>query len=220
MYSFFQKNEIYVKELKYAMFTLLRGLWKYIFQRDEYYVLIIGLDNAGKTTFLEQVKRDFATKPYKGIPFEKISPTVGMNIGNVDMKSDIIVLWDLGGQEEIQSLWNKYYTECHGIIYMIDSSDIQRLEESYKSFDDMIGCSELDTAPLLVLANKQDKPGAIQADSIKEIFNKSVTKIGKRDCMLHEISALTGNGISEGLHWMLQCVRRNRYRPPREKEIT
>ena len=156
------------------MFTLFSGLWKYIFQRNEYFVLIIGLDNAGKSTFLEQVKRSFSTKPYKGIPFEKIAPTVGMNIGHVDMKSDVIVLWDLGGQQEIQSLWDKYFEECHGVIYVIDASDIQRLEESHKCFDSFIGSEELDTAPLLVLANKQDKPGAVQADSIKEIFNKRV----------------------------------------------
>lgn len=31
------------------MYTLLNGLYKYLFQRDEYFVLIIGLDNAGKT---------------------------------------------------------------------------------------------------------------------------------------------------------------------------
>lgn len=31
------------------MFTLLRGLWKYFFRKDEYYVVILGLDNAGKT---------------------------------------------------------------------------------------------------------------------------------------------------------------------------
>lgn len=202
------------------MFTLLRGLWKYIFQRDEYYILILGLDNAGKTTLLEQIKRKYSTKPYKGMAFEKIGPTVGMNIGTCDMKSDVMVLWDLGGQEEIQSLWDKYYTECHGIIYVIDASDLQRLEESHKCFEKMIISCELDSAPLLVLANKQDKPGAVQADSVKEVFNRSAGKIGKRDCMLHEISALTGSGISEGLDWMLQCVKRNHYRPPRDKEIT
>jgi len=31
------------------MYTLLSGLYKYMFQRDEYCILILGLDNAGKT---------------------------------------------------------------------------------------------------------------------------------------------------------------------------
>jgi len=43
--------------------------------------------------------------------------------------------WDLGGQEELQALWDKYYAECHGVIYTVDSNDRDRVEESKKSFD-------------------------------------------------------------------------------------
>jgi ADP-ribosylation factor related protein 1 len=41
----------------------------------------------------------------------------------------------LGGQEELQALWDKYYAECHGVIYTVDSNDRERVEESKKSFD-------------------------------------------------------------------------------------
>jgi len=34
------------------MYTLLSGWWKYAFQKDEYCILILGLDNAGKTVSL------------------------------------------------------------------------------------------------------------------------------------------------------------------------
>ena len=202
------------------MFTLFRGLWKYLFQKDEYFVLIVGLDNAGKTTFLEHVKRKFSTSDYKGIAFDKIAPTVGMNVGKIDMKSAVIILWDLGGQEELQSLWNKYFLDCHGVIYVIDASDPQRLDESYQCFDFLISNADLEGVPLLVLANKQDKPNSVTAEEVKEIFNKSASKLGKRDCMLQEISALKGEGMDDGINWLLQCVKRNVYRPPREKEIT
>ncbi|XP_057315738.1 ADP-ribosylation factor-related protein 1-like [Hydractinia symbiolongicarpus] len=203
------------------MFTLLSGLWKWLFQKDEFCILIVGLDNAGKTTFLEHAKRKYAIKNYKGIPFEKIGPTVGMNVGHIHIKSEILLLWDLGGQEELQTLWNKYFMDCHGVIYMIDSSDAQRLEDSYKCFDTLISDEDLVGIPMLVLANKQDKPNSITAEAVKEIFNRSSNKLGKRDCMLHEISALDGSGIEEGLQWMLERVKRNIFhRPPREKEIT
>ena len=201
------------------MFTLLRGLWKYLFQKDEYCILIVGLDNAGKTTFLEQTKRKYATKAYNGIPFEKIGPTVGMNIGRIDLKSDVLLLWDLGGQEELQSLWNKYFLDCNGVIYVIDSSDSPRLGESYECFRTLVTHSDLEGVPLLVLANKQDKPSCITVDEVKEVFNKSAAFLGKRDCMLHGISALDGTGVDDGLQWMLEHVKRNYNRPPREKEI-
>ena len=69
--------------------------------------------------------------------------------------------WDLGGQEELQALWDKYFAECHAIIYTVDSNDRERVEESKKSFDAMIGNENLKGVPLLVLANKQDLPGKL-----------------------------------------------------------
>ncbi|XP_042085529.1 ADP-ribosylation factor-related protein 1 isoform X3 [Ovis aries] len=115
------------------MYTLLSGLYKYMFQKDEYCVLILGLDNAGKTTFLEQSKTRF-NKNYKGMSLSKITTTVGLNIGTVDVGKARLMFWDLGGQEELQSLWDKYYAECHGVIYVIDSTDEERLSESKQAF--------------------------------------------------------------------------------------
>ncbi|XP_030895456.1 ADP-ribosylation factor-related protein 1 isoform X1 [Leptonychotes weddellii] len=88
------------------MYTLLSGLYKYMFQKDEYCILILGLDNAGKTTFLEQSKTRF-NKNYKGMSLSKITTTVGLNIGTVDVGKARLMFWDLGGQEELQSLWDK-----------------------------------------------------------------------------------------------------------------
>ncbi|XP_011847776.1 PREDICTED: ADP-ribosylation factor-related protein 1 isoform X2 [Mandrillus leucophaeus] len=116
------------------MYTLLSGLYKYMFQKDEYCILILGLDNAGKTTFLEQSKTRF-NKNYKGMSLSKITTTVGLNIGTVDVGKARLMFWDLGGQEELQSLWDKYYAECHGVIYVIDSTDEERLAESKQAFE-------------------------------------------------------------------------------------
>ncbi|XP_041588456.1 ADP-ribosylation factor-related protein 1 isoform X1 [Vulpes vulpes] len=137
------------------MYTLLSGLYKYMFQKDEYCVLILGLDNAGKTTFLEQSKTRF-NKNYKGMSLSKITTTVGLNIGTVDVGKARLMFWDLGGQEELQSLWDKYYAECHGVIYVIDSTDEERLSESKRAFEKMVTSEALDGVPILVLANKQD----------------------------------------------------------------
>jgi ADP-ribosylation factor related protein 1 len=115
------------------MYSLLSGLWKYWRRRDEYSIVILGLDNAGKTTFLEQVKGKFV-RSYKSLPPAKITSTVGLNIGKIDISSVQLVLWDLGGQEDLQCLWNKYYDDCHGVIYMIDSTDRERLEKSKDAF--------------------------------------------------------------------------------------
>lgn len=88
------------------MFSLLYGFWRYLFQKDEYYILILGLDNAGKTTFLEQTKISMNPN-YRGLNLMKISCTVGLNIGKIDNNGVILNFWDLGGQSELQCLWDK-----------------------------------------------------------------------------------------------------------------
>uniref|UniRef100_UPI0037E7B825 ADP-ribosylation factor-related protein 1 n=1 Tax=Semicossyphus pulcher TaxID=241346 RepID=UPI0037E7B825 len=201
------------------MYTLLSGLYKYMFQKDEYCVLILGLDNAGKTTFLEQTKTKFS-KNYKGMNLSKITTTVGLNIGTIDVGKARLMFWDLGGQEELQSLWDKYYAESHGVIYVIDSTDEERLSESKEAFEKMISSEVLEGVPLLVLANKQDVPDCLSVPDIKTAFSDSAPKIGKRDCLVQPCTALTGDGVNEGIEWMVKCVVRNIHRPPRQKDIT
>ncbi|CAL8089541.1 unnamed protein product [Calicophoron daubneyi] len=140
------------------MYTLFRGLWDYLSQKDEYSLLILGLDGAGKTTYLEQTKTQFV-KNYKSLPLQKITTTVGLNIGEAVVSGVKLKFWDLGGQEELQSLWDKYYSESHGIIYVIDSADVDRFDESRLAFDKMIRNPTLEGVPLLILANKQDLSG-------------------------------------------------------------
>lgn len=91
------------------MFSLVYGLWKYWFQKDDYFVLILGLDNAGKTTFVEQAKSHY-TPEYKGLNLAKISPTVGLNIGKIQTETIVLNFWDLGGQAELQCLWEKVWS--------------------------------------------------------------------------------------------------------------
>ncbi|MBZ3873521.1 ADP-ribosylation factor-related protein 1 [Sciurus carolinensis] len=219
------------------MYTLLSGLYKYMFQKDEYCILILGLDNAGKTTFLEQSKTRF-NKQYKGMSLSKITTTVGLNIGTVDVGKARLMFWDLGGQEELQSLWDKcslhvdtvagpalhefvqYYAECHGVIYVIDSTDEERLSESKQAFEKVVASEALDGVPILVLANKQDVETCLSIPDIKTAFSDCTCKIGRRDCLTQACSALTGKGVREGIEWMVKCVVRNVHRPPRQRDIT
>lgn len=75
-------------------------------KKDEYNVLILGLDDAGKSTFLETAKAKF-TRNYKGMNLKHITTTVGLNIGQIEIERMRLNFWDLGGQRELQSLWDK-----------------------------------------------------------------------------------------------------------------
>ncbi|CAG5091719.1 Oidioi.mRNA.OKI2018_I69.PAR.g13212.t1.cds [Oikopleura dioica] len=196
------------------MYTLLSGAYRHYFQKDEYCILILGLDDAGKTTFLEQTKTKFS-KEYRGMPLNKITTTVGLNIGKITTQGVKLMFWDLGGQEELQSLWDKYFSDCHGVIFIVDSADPDRLLESKRAFDHVLSFSTLDSAPLLILGNKQDISGCLPILEIKHAFHDCSNRIGSRDCMIRPCSGLTGAGVTEGIEWMAKCVKLNPFRPPR-----
>ncbi|KAG2222584.1 hypothetical protein INT45_008703 [Circinella minor] len=195
------------------MYTLLSGLYQHITRKEEYYVLIIGLDNAGKTTLLERIKSIFLG--VTGLAPEKIAPTVGLNIGRVDIKSSRINFWDLGGQRDLQSIWERYYTECHAIVFVVDSTDSKRLEECKNTFEKMITNEEVEGVPILMLANKQDIDGALRVEEIKEVFNKIAVKLGARDSRVLPVSALKGEGVRDAVDWLILRLQRNKNnRPP------
>ncbi|KER25238.1 hypothetical protein T265_07275 [Opisthorchis viverrini] len=201
------------------MYTLFRGLWSYLSQRDEYSILILGLDCAGKTTYLEQTKVNFV-RNYRALPLNKITTTVGLNIGHITLGGVRLKFWDLGGQEELQSLWDKYFSESHGIIYVIDSVDVDRFDESKEAFDKMIRNPALDSVPLLILANKQDVSGAFPVAEVNKVFCDSMRFVGQRDCTIRGVSALKGDGVSDGIRWMLDKVKKNAHqRPPSQEDI-
>ncbi|KAH9417268.1 ADP-ribosylation factor protein 1 [Dermatophagoides pteronyssinus] len=196
------------------MFSLLYGFWRYLFQKDEYYILILGLDNAGKTTFLEQTKISMNPN-YRGLNLMKISCTVGLNIGKIDNNGVILNFWDLGGQSELQCLWDKYYAESHAIIYVVDSSDQQRLDESKRAFEKMIENESLKGTPLLFVANKQDVSCMPITRIMDEFRLETIISAAQRDFHFVAVSALKGDGIKESIDWIIETVKKNSvFKPP------
>jgi ADP-ribosylation factor related protein 1 len=134
------------------MFGLLHGCLEYVLRKEELHVLILGLDAAGKTTLLEKIKQMHGIP---GLEWDKILPTVGLNVGRIEAHDCLMIFWDLGGQVGLRSIWDKYYDEAHAIVYVVDSADTTRMADSKAALDSVLGHRDLTYAPLLVLANKQ-----------------------------------------------------------------
>jgi len=121
----------------------------------------------------------------------------------------------LGGQAELHSLWEKYYAECHGVMFVVDSTHKERIEECKTAFDKVVSSKLIEGIPILLLANKQDSGKALKSEEIKEMFNKISLKLGPRDSKVLLISALEGDGVREAIDWLFLRLQRNKQnRPP------
>ncbi|CAG2110333.1 unnamed protein product, partial [Medioppia subpectinata] len=164
------------------MGLLFSRLWSY-FTHEEHKLVIIGLDNAGKTTILYQFLMEEVVHT---------SPTLGSNVEEVVWKNIHFVMWDIGGQESIRQGWQTYYTNTEYIILVVDSTDRERIGISKEELWKMLAHDDLRKAGVLIYANKQDVKGCMTAAQISKELN--LTAIKKHKWQIQACCALTGEG--------------------------
>ncbi|NXS57533.1 ARL14 protein, partial [Brachypteracias leptosomus] len=153
-------------------------------------ILMLGLDSAGKSTLLYKFKYNdvFLT-----------SPTIGFNVDMIETEKDFtLTVWDVGGQQKMRQAWCNFLENADGLLYVVDSSDKRRLEESKKEFALILKNEFLKSVPVMVLANKQDLPGALNAEELTRRFNMK-KYCSDRNWYVQPCCAVTGEGLSETL---------------------
>ena len=75
-------------------------------------------------------------------------------------------VWDIGGQKAIRPYWKNYYDNTDGMVFVVDSSDEERLNECVEELNLLLAEEGLAKVPLLVYANKQDLQFALEAEEI------------------------------------------------------
>jgi len=156
-------------------------------------ILMLGLDNAGKTTILKKMSQE---------DISHIMPTQGFNIKSLVQDGFKLNVWDIGGQKTIRPYWSNYFESSDALIYVIDSSDRRRLEESGQELRELLAEDKLAAIPLLVFANKQDLLQATPADEITEALNLGT--ISDRTWTIQACSAKDGQGLDEGMAWLVE----------------
>jgi len=174
-----------------GMGILLSKIFGKLIGQKEVRILILGLDNAGKTTILYRL--------HQGEVVTTI-PTIGFNVETVNYKNIRFQVWDLGGQSSIRPYWRCYYPNTNAIIYVVDSADQERVGICKEELASMLDEEELKDAALCVLANKQDLPGALTSAQVSEALG--LAGIKNREWSIFQTSAIKGEGINEGLDWL------------------
>ena len=159
--------------------------------RNNFKIIILGMQNAGKTTILYRLSLGQVVKT---------SPTIGSNVEELTYNNVKFQAWDLGGQESIRSVWDVYYMNTDAVVYVIDSQDDEYFEESKAQFHKLLKNQTLKNATILIFANKQDLQGA--KDVNKLIQDYEFFKIREHVWHIQPCSALKGEGLVTGIKWL------------------
>ncbi|KAF2817151.1 ARF/SAR superfamily, partial [Mytilinidion resinicola] len=161
-------------------------------------IIVSGLDAAGKTTLLYQC--------FESNRIVTTIPTIGsLILETVSHNETTFTSFDVGGSGSTRMLrmlkfGYKIFDDCCGVIWVVDSNDRERIPEVKEELWSFLNEWLPGTAPILVVANKQDLPNSMSVGDIK------------RELRLHEIKgrlwhvqgtrALPRDGLVEGLEWL------------------
>jgi len=162
-----------------------------LFGKKQMRILMVGLDAAGKTTILYKFKLGEIVTTI---------PTIGFNVETVEYKNISFTVWDVGGQDKIRPLWRHYFQNTQGLIFVVDSNDRERIGEAREELMRMLAEDELRDAVLLIFANKQDLPNAMNAAEITDKLG--LHSLRNRNWYIQATCATSGDGLYEGLDWL------------------
>jgi len=171
-----------------------------------YHCAMIGLDQSGKTTILYRLKFGQYTNTVPTIGFNCEKIRIGADSGS---KSHNFLLWDVGGQDKTRPLWRSYTRCTDGIIFVVDSSDAERLEEAKLELLKICKLTEKHAVPILVLANKQDLPGAMDTPRLEKGLGLGELARGV-GWSIRPCCAVTGEGLEEALTSLHELILKRR----------
>ncbi|CZR54293.1 probable ADP-ribosylation factor-like 2 [Phialocephala subalpina] len=159
-------------------------------------ILMLGLDNAGKTTIVKKIM---------GEDVNSVSPTLGFIIKTIDYEGYKLNIWDVGGQKTLRSYWRNYFEKTDALIWVVDATDRLRVEDCREELHGLLQEERLSGASLLVFANKTDVNGCMDEEEIRVGLELDAIKTHKWHII--RCSAITGANLQEGLAWVVQDAK-------------
>lgn len=186
-------ENLFTKEGRNKVSILQRLFGKKVKQIN---MTICGLDNAGKTTLMNYLIYG---------EFKSTMPTMGMNVNTIKLPKVHLTIFDLGGQSGFRFLWSDINEKSDALVYIVDCTDLERLEETKEAFHNIVNTQINDKLPALILLNKIDLPNKISLSEFIKYFEltKLTTKI---QWQCYETSAKTGEGLVEAFSYFIDML--------------
>lgn len=161
-------------------------------------VLVLGLDSAGKTTIIRNLMKQDP---------RQVSPTMGFQIQTFDWKGFSINSWDIGGQTSLRAFWSNYFDRLDFIIWVVDSSSVERLQELYQELrEKVILQDQLVGTYFLLLINKIDmipKEGRSRVQTAVVESLGLLEELHQNNYYVCSVSGITGEGLEEAMDWVI-----------------
>ncbi len=159
-------------------------------------LVIVGLPQAGKTTFVRRVLTG---------EFEQTSTTLGMQFETTEVGDARFDIFDLGGHESYRkTIWQTYIKLAYGVIFIVDSANPESFDEAKKEFWRAMEIKgKQDEFIILFLCNKTDLE---ESSSLEKIINHlELFKLAEKEnasFQFFKTSMKTGENIDNALNWM------------------
>ena len=179
------------------MFSWINHLFEWLkslIWKEEIELSIVGLEHAGKTTFVDVIA--------SGSFSENNIPTLGFNMRKITKGYVTIKTWDVGGQPKFRSMWGRYCRGVNAIIFMVDAADIDQIEASKNELHNLLRLPYLARIPVLVLGNKRDLGQALDENQLIEQLDLSAVK--DRELCCYSISCKEKSDIGITLKWLIR----------------
>ncbi|KAJ5816119.1 hypothetical protein N7447_008352 [Penicillium robsamsonii] len=160
-------------------------------------ILMLGLDNAGKTTIVKRIMKEDVTT---------VSPTLGFIIKTIDFMGTVLTaLGDVGGQKTLRSYWKNYFEKTDTLVWVVDATDRLRVDDCRQELSGLLLEERLTGASLLVFLNKTDVEHCMSEQEVRERLDLDSIKTHKWTIL--PCSAMTGMNLNEGLEWVVQDAK-------------
>ncbi|NXD37572.1 AR13A protein, partial [Copsychus sechellarum] len=190
------------------MFHLFSHCWSWLQAIQEpirkVTILVMGLDNAGKTSVIMDMERAL---PGEALP----GAQPGRSLLRVDRLE--VTLLELPGAPRSRSAWRGHYGEAHGLLFVLDSADLARLDEARKVLSRVLSHPDVSGKPLLLLANKQDTAAALlPCELIERLCLERLANEHRSPCRIEPCVAKRvppsgpARATLQGLRWLLRAA--------------
>ncbi|OWM74583.1 hypothetical protein CDL15_Pgr005163 [Punica granatum] len=173
-------------------------------KEKEMRILMVGLDNSGKTTIVMKIN---------GEDTSVISPTLGFNIKTISYQKYTLNIWDVGGQKTIRSYWRNYFEQTDGLVWVVDSSDLRRLDDCRMELHNLLKEEDIKGAltPSEITKVSYQTKGLRLCHAIKYLVLNLEAMDKSRHWNIVGCSAYTGEGLLEGFDWLVQDIASHIY---------